>query len=420
VRVPPIAAVVALLLLAVGCGGGGRRGAAPSELVVRARLGVGPTELLRAAVDGAWASAVPNTEGGDLDTPSGDGRFVVFRTPTGTLSAVRTADGTEVFATPPSVEPRAIDPLFGWFPGDPTNLFFAHETGAGTPAQVFADADIGGATHLNLRNLPAGFVLVDVSISPDGSRALLRSVGPGASRCDVISTSTGALVGGDLPVLPAGAASPMPRWLPDTSGLTFVDPGVASAVYRIDPDGDGLEVLHTAPGPLLDAVVAPGFAAATAGAGRVAYVREGDGPSAVFGVAAVAGGAPVEQDLLADLAVAELAWHPDGATVWCELAPAAGAPFTRVFDAATAATRRTIAARLGAIDVDRVRGDVVLYTASAGQDPQFPAAGLWRLAADGTGGTPVALAGGLVPVGPARFLTSWRNSAAAGASSVVR
>ena len=359
---------------------------------------------------------------------------------TGALSPVvvpNTADAFSYIAILPS------DPLHGWFPGQPTNLYYAHQFLSKGFQDIFADADIGGAAHDNLRDGPFQASLIDIRVSPDGTMAMLRyqDAFEGFHFLDVVSTSTGALLGGDLPVLPNGFQSPMPRWLPDSSGLTFVD---GDLLQRIDRDGDNLATLYVSPTELLDAAVADDFTAANPGAAHVAYVRStaflvvsaggNTAPTTFFGTDVLGGGSRVEQDLGGIYGLAELAWHPDGASVWGQfnqfsqlidgglgavVQPPAASEFLVAFDAATAATNRVINATFGAMDIDKVTGKALLWMQSAQQDAQFPASGLWLLDGDGTGGTTVSL-GNLVPIEAPRFLTSWRSGVCSSFGSFVR
>jgi len=427
---------------------------AAQDPIVGAALGFGFSDLYLGHSGGGIApQGIPNTSDGRGYVPSGDGRRVLFavsdlQTDGTSLRAVDVADGSVLFESSPDLFVRASDPLYGWFPGQPTNLFYAHREEPDGFFDVFADDDVAGAAHQNLRNGEFFEGLIDVRIAPDGTMALLRyeDAFGGGQRADVVSTSTGALLGDDLPILPLGPGSPMPRWLPDSSGLTFVD---GDELQRIDRDGGGLATLYVAPTTLLDAAVADDFAPGSPAASHVAYLRTTGGqivsfggftgPTTWFGTDVLAGGARVEQDLGADLGVGELAYHPEGTTVWCQLTsigqifvdgqarvgtaavlPPPGAfEFVTVFDAATAATNRVIAAPLGALDIDKVSGDVLLWMQSASQDVQFPQAGLWRLEDDGTGGTTVSL-GGLVPLDAPRFLTSWRANVCSSFAAFVR
>ncbi len=196
-------------------------------------------------------------------------------------------------------------------------------------------------------------------------------------------------------MLPNGFQSPMPRWLPDSSGLTFVD---GDLLQRIDRDGDNLATLYVSPTELLDAAVADDFTAANPGAAHVAYVRStaflivsaggNTAPTTFFGTDVLGGGSRVEQDLGGIYGLAELAWHPDGASVWCQLnqfsqlidggnnaiiqPPPFAFEFLAVFDAASAATNRVINATFGAMDIDKVTGKALLWMQSAQQDAPVP------------------------------------------------
>jgi len=390
---------------------------------------------------------LPNTQYANLYIPARNGAQILFRYDIPDVrSALRAVDaqtGDVLFESNPSLNLQPWDPLFGWFP-DAAHLFFVHRQDAAALEvasffDVFADSTIGGATHENLRDGPLDHYLKDIRVSPDGARVLLRyqDVFFGGERADVIATATGAIVGSDLPVLPNGSSSPMPRWLPDSSGLYFVDS--LGSVSSINPDGTGLAVLYTASSAILDFSLEPGISAVTPTT-RCAYIRTtsapiqaegGSGPSTYFDVDVVAGGSLVEQDLGSVFSVSELAYHPDGNTVWCELfdpfsnflrtgivAPGFGS-FVAVFDSTTTATNRLINANMGSLDISRGSGSVLLWMQSGMQDAQFPVDGFWKLNADGTGGDPVST-GSYSPIGPARYLDSWRGSCAEYYSPYVR
>lgn len=411
--------------------------------------------VLASSEGGAAPLPIPNTQYASLYVPSPDGRRVLCRISDPMndgqfLRAVDASNGDVLYETPPDLFVNGGDPLFGWFPV-PTQLFFAHSEFDGkTSRDVFADVTIGGAAHLHLRDGPSDAFLRDVRGSPDGARVLLRWTHFffGFDSVDVIASSTGAIVGSDLPVLPAGPFSVTPRWLPDSSGLYWADPTVDGVVRRIDADGSDPGVLYTVSGgSVLDFVLAPGATLGSPGTARCAYVRanfvqdsgqvvsEGLVPQTTFfGVDVLAGGARTEQDLGGVYEVAETAYHPDGGRVLVQLStggrigggpvgavtpPPSGGSFVVVFDAADAGTLRTIAAPMGALDVSRADGRILVWMSSDTQDAQFPAVGIWRLDPDASGGTLVDMPG-WAPMGPPRFLASWRTACTEGYSAYVR
>ena len=412
--------------------------------------------VLASSDGGATLLPLPNTQYATLYIPSPDGQRVKFRVSDPEidgqlLRTVDTATGDVLWESDSSLSLQPYDPLFGWFP-DTDHSFYAHaEFEVETGWDVFADVTLGGAEHQHLRDGPFDASLVDVRVSPDGSRTLLRwnHYFEGFDSVDVIASSTGAIVGSDLPVLPAGSISPTPRWLPDSSGLYYPDPTVDGVVRRIDADGTDAGVLYSVPGgSVLEFVLAPDASLASLSAARCAYVRanfvlqlipaavtpQGEvAQTTLFGRDVLAGGARVEQDLGFVYAVNELAYHPGGHAVLAELSvesrigggqlglinPPPAPTFVAIFDAADASTLRTVNVNLGALDVSRQHGAILVWIQTDTQDAQFPTAGIWRLAPDGSGGTLVDLPDWMA-IGPPRFLASWRTACAEAYSSWVR
>jgi hypothetical protein len=396
-----------------------------------------------------------NTADANLYIPSRNGQKVLFRWPDpdneqDALRAVDVPTGAVDFDSDPSLNLLPYDPLFGWFP-NAGHLFFCHrDAGAAlegpSTIDVFADNTIGGSLNTHLRDGPDFFNIKDARVSPNGARVLLR-YGPqfgGPDRADVITTSTGNLLAVDLPVLPNGSSSPMPRWLPDSSGLTFID--AVGAVGRINADGTNVQTLYTGISPILDFSLAPGASLASPSTARCAYIRTTapiglqsmgnvSAPSTFFVVDVLAGTTKVEQDLGAVYGVEELAYHPNGQSVWCQLnsgnlglhgsGSSTGfqmipfGSFVESFSASNASTHIVIAARMGALDISRTTGEVLLWMQNDFQDAQFPTAGIWKLDADGLNGSLVPLPG-FVPIGPPRLLASWRSNSCESYDPYVR
>src|SRR5207247_1015193 len=135
-----------------------------------------------------------------------------------------------------------------------------------------------------------------------------------------------------------------------------------------------------------------------------------------------AGGEAVSTDLGSLLFVREMAYHPDGATVWADLgtpAPLVGdvlvinpqptSERVDVFRSTTAALVTSIVTTMDDLDIDRRGGKALLFVRDAAQDPNFPAAGLYLLGPDGTGAAAVPTPGFTVSGAP-RWLTSWRHA----------
>ena len=345
------------------------------------------------------------------------------------------------------------DPLYGWFEGGDRAWLSALRLNDGFGGDFTVVQDVGGsgvppAADLYDASSSKGIIprLVDVRVSPDGSMLLLRYAdddgsGGVVTRFDVVRAATGLAVGTDI--LGGFAPPATPRWLPDSSGLYFVSS--ATLVDRIAPDGSGEATLYTVASPgsvILDFVVSPDYDGGALASSHCAYVRAdglvlqgtavASGPHSVFVVDSLAGGQVASTDLASLLLVREMAYHPDGATVWADLAP----PFqviapvlvinpqpaierVNVFRATTAALLQSIVTTMDDLDIDRRGGKALLFIRDSGQDPGFPAAGLYLLGSDGTGPVAVPTPGFAVD-GPPRWLTSWRHAPGMDSTSQVR
>lgn len=407
-----------------------------------------PSRLVLAKKDGlSTPFPLPNSGFARRYIPSRDGSRVLWQddisqNETVALMSSDVADGTAHTLVGTNGNFFTNDPMTGWLDGDRAWLVeqrndplagsfheFEHVGGDGVPpvADLYAGA--------------FGFSLVDIRVSPDGTMVLLRFqqyVNFTIDRFDVIDAVTGAAIGTDIPVTGTGGQGPMPRWLPDSSGVYYLD-GKGLGAQSTTPDGVSTASIYSlaaANSTLQDFVVSPNYAPANPAAARCAYVRLDFGSVAVptshsvFGVDLLGGGQVAEEDLLEVVSVAELVYHPDGATVWADLlatsrglvGPLLVLPSydsVSVYGATDASPKRTITTDLSAIDIDRVSGDVVLWMQSDTQDAQFPARGLWLLSSDATTAASLAIPGWDVS-GPARFTRSWRRSPSEGFEPRVR
>ena len=133
------------------------------------------------------------------------------------------------------------------------------------------------------------------------------------------------------------------------------------------------------------------------------------------------GGALASLDLGVPVGVNELIYHPNGTKVIADLVdlsgnfglrPALNGPNTEsvsIFDATTAAQLHVFATTLEHFDLERNSGELLVWFQNDGEDPNFPLAGIYRLAANGdTLGTVDTQ--GFTPTGPPRVLVSWRRT----------
>lgn len=353
------------------------------------------------------------------------------------LLSTEVADGTlNTLLTPATDRFLESDPLYGSisssdvyygrsrFQDDVSGDTLAHVgvTGTPPPSDLYFDGSQTGD-------------LVDVRVSPDETMVLLRYRDFGKGVFDalfVVDATTGDEIGAFLPGVD-DPTRPTPRWLPDSSGLYWVEPDLQT-VSTLPPDGSGmpatLYTLPPAPNDFLqDFVVAPSYTPATAATTPCAYVKSqfslvagaavGDPDNSFLVRDVLGGGALASTDLGARMRVDELIYHPNGTKVIADVvddslrltgqAVALVAETVRIFDATTAAPLHVYATTLEYFDLDRVTGELVVWFPTGGVDPSFPVAGLYRLASNGD-----TIAGidtnGIVPTGPARYLRSWRRT----------
>ena len=339
------------------------------------------------------------------------------------------------------------DPLFGWletgddevyverFPlpgpsGGPVTGEFDRlpATGPGTPATW-------SYPHPSTNSF-----LDDVRQSPDGSLTLLRYISFGnftLARYDVVHSGTGNALQTDILPSRTDASLPTPRWLPDSSGLYYVDTNGVD-VRAIDADGGNDRLLYTI-GEIFeeirDFVVAPDYDGADLANSHCAYVdRDLEITDDSLVVDTLDGAGPTFHDLNGAFAVDEMAWRPDGAGVILglfdnsrALRTTGGIPLSTQFlhfADATGAEQRRINASMGDLDVDRDTSEIMLWISSGLQDQAFAADGIYLLgfnddadvlAVPGSAGVPPTRA-----VGPARFIHSWRRTPGFSGSGQVR
>lgn len=389
-----------------------------------------------------------NTSGAEGYVGARDGTKVIWRSvdpmaETTKLLSSETSDSTLHVLLSPADSFLTSDPLYGSISASTVytarDRFFddvSHDTvstvgvtGVPAPNDLYFDASPTGQ-------------LIDVRVSPDETMLMLRYRESGEGTFDtlvIIDAATGAEVGTFLPGVENTSAT-TPRWLPDSSGFYFVEAG-GQNVLRFDPNGTPRPTLYTMPAQpgafIQDFVVAPSFGTVPLASTPCAYVR---GTNAVAGQSTaiviandsffvrdvLGGGALASQDLLAPVNVLELIYHPGGATVIADLVDARilgskaltlFGETVHFFDATTAAELHSFRTSLEAFDVERTTGEVVVWFPVDGIDPNFPTAGLYRLASNGdTLGT--ISTGAFIQTGVARYLLSWRRTPGESASVI--
>jgi len=416
-----------------------------------------PPELHLASAEGAVAPvAMPNSADAQLHIPSRAGdrvMYTLFDNPTEStfLESADVVGGGQRNLVAPDDSFVASDRFVGWLEND-LALFVESSRFDG---KYFFDVlrVVGGdgdPAPADLVEMPIATYISDLRISPDGSLILVRLVDTFSKGfiefLSVYDAVTGEPVGEDIPGISYGSSSPMPRWLPDSTGIYWVEPK-GNFVQCVDADGTNLLVLFTMPAPivgdaLIDFVLSPTtWTGGTPATVRCAFVRRS------FGQIVSTGMVPVDTDLLTVsnldgtglseaaldgfVFVNELVYHPNGNLVFGDFSsllrggngideqavqPGPGQT-VGIFHAGTAAVLRSFFTSLADLDVDRVDGRVLLWIQGALQDPVLTEAGLYAFPADVSTSTLVDL-GAVVPVGPPRFLHSWRRCPGTESSSV--
>ncbi len=397
--------------------------------------------VLASSTNATLPTELPNTADAGGYVASRDGSKILWRRADpqfdgSDLFSTEVSDGTLNTLLTPNDWFMTNDPLYGSisssdvyyarsrFQDDVSGDTFAHVGVTGTPAPSDLYFDMSQTGDL-----------VDVRVSPDETMVMLRYRDFGKGIFDslfVVDAVTGDEIGAYLPGVDDYTA-PTPRWLPDSSGIYYVEPDLQT-VSTIPPDFSAmpttLYTLPPAPNAFLqDFVIAPSYTAATAATTPCAYVKSqfaqvvgaavGDPDNSFLVRDVLGGGAVASTDLGARVDVDELIYHPNGTKVIADLVdqslrlnPLAAAlvPETvQIFDATTAAQLHVFATTLEYFDLDRVTGELVVWFPTGGVDLNFPVAGLYRLASNGD--TIAAIdTNGIIPTGPARFLRSWRRT----------
>jgi hypothetical protein len=215
---------------------------------------------------------VPDTTDGTDYLGNGDGSRVLYQrvNPFEESSELRSFDV-------PSLTDRLLaangsylpfSPAFGWFGSTDTvyrtELVATAQGVTPVPSDAFGSMPGGGGGFTPLFPYPSNYSLEDVRISPDGSMALLRFFvfdQPFSRELVAVVDALGNVLSSDLPC-DIDFGEETPRFLPDSSGITFLDDDGVTA-KRIDPDGTDVATIYTSTEPnsfLQDFAVAPVFA----------------------------------------------------------------------------------------------------------------------------------------------------------------
>ncbi len=431
--------------------------APPILAPVTGQGGFQPPQLHLADTAGAVVpQALPSSVNAELPIPSRAGdrvMYTLFDSPTEStfLASADVSGGGQRSLLGPNDQFLWGDRFIGWLEDD-TALFVETSRFDGEQfSDVLRIVGGGGApAPADLVVLPPGFFLTDLRISPDGSLILVRLTDTfSKGSFELLQTYdavTGELVGTDLPGLPFTFSSPMPRWLPDSSGLYWVDPEL-NEVDCVDADGMNPLTLFELPmvvqfDTIIDFVLSPTtWTGGTPSTAKCAYVRRSFGevvvgaglqvgPHDLLTISSLDGTGLVETDLGGTVVVNELVYHPNGAVVFGDFSPSlqdvgldaqAVIPgfgeTVQMFHGTTAALLRTVVSSLADFDVDRVDGRVLVWIQGQLQDPLLTEPGLYVLPSDVSTATSVPL-GSLLPIGPARFLHTWRRCPGSESSGV--
>jgi len=430
--------------------------APPILAPVTGQGGFQPPQLHLADTLGAvLPQALPNSFNPELPIPSRAGdrvMYTLFDNPSESsfLASADVSGGGQRSLLGPDDSFLWGDRFIGWLEDD-TALFVETSRFDGEQfSDVLRIVGGGGApAPMDLAVLPGGFFLTDLRISPDGGKILVRLTDTfSKGSFELLQTYdavTGELIGTDLPGIPFTFSSPMPRWLPDSSGLYWLDEEL-NEIQCVDADGMNLLTLFEPPpavefDSLIDFVLSPTtWTGGTPSTTKCACVRRNfgqivaagviTGPHDFLTISSLDGTGLVETDLETTVSVNELVYHPNGAVVFADfggnlldrgvqteaVSPGFGQT-VQMFHGSSAALLRTIVTTLADVDVDRIDGKVLVWIQAALQDPVLVDAGLYVLPPDVSTATLVPL-GSLAPTGPARFLHTWRRCPGSDSSGV--
>jgi hypothetical protein len=415
-----------------------------------------PSMLWLMDIDGDLPdTTVPNTDDVGDYLGNGDGSRALYTTPR--FQDKFSGISMRTFDVPSLADREVLaedtfspsEPYFGWHGFSDTIFFdeFDFSTlGKQVPTEGIATVPGAGGATTDFYPYKGGSIFYeDVRFSPDDTMVMLRFFDfsqEGSRSLFVVMDLLGNVLTEDLPT-EVDFFDPMPRFLPDSSGVYYVgDDGVT--VYRVDPDGTDTSVLYSLPAAnseILDFVVAPPFAPDPQ---RCAYVRRffgeiqsegvGGGPEDLFETDRLSGGdvqsfAFGTQVSIVDLvplfsqgwqtSLVALQLYPESFDQSVNVAGFQGSPdgSTLFFNLGDAGLWTEIPAPLAHIDFsrqvvlpDRVRaGHALVWITFVDTEsfPDFPEAGLYHL--DPFLGSPSLLTPGWFVDGPGRWLESWRH-----------
>jgi hypothetical protein len=404
--------------------------------------------IVLADLDGALPDTeVPGTEDARAHLGNGDGtRFLWLR-------EEFQQESTSLHTTDvPSLDTRQIagpqefsgfGSLYGW--ANRSDVLYVdrslplQEQGEPVPFEAFATIDGAGVGPFDdVYPYPGDRFLEDVRISPDHTMAVLRFFRFGKSFdivIDVIDLLGNVVAADAVPGM--GFDDPTPRWMPDSSGIYWVEPdGTTVSLLEVDDlEVSTLYTMTVANSVLVDFVVAPPFQPDPQ---RCAYVRREfsvralglpGGTGDFYETDALAGGDLTSYDLGESISVVEMVplfsdnWQtslvlleaePFFGEVQTEGIEGSASNGTLVLSLDPAGLWTQIPAPISNIDLSRqpgYEGQMLVWIEETNTDsfPEYPTVGLYHL--DSSAGNPTLVTPpGLVPTGPARWLQSWRHS----------
>src|SRR5262245_7452460 len=230
-------------------------GPTPPAAILPSGLVLSQPGLVLADADGVLPPlGVEGTAGASRYAANRDGTRVLFTVPNflteGTTLSTFPVAAAGPF-TPVPVLPEgtwtASEPLYGWL-GAQDRVYHEHQDAAGGQVDYFAykEGD-GSGSVVDLASRSGIIFLEDLRISPDQSKVLLRWIEFNQVttwHIDVIDAATGTPIGTDLPTATNNYGDITPRWLPDSSGIYFIEDDFQN-VSRMDPDGGNVVPLYS-------------------------------------------------------------------------------------------------------------------------------------------------------------------------------